>query len=213
MTKIIDNAVEKSEFNPTTFVIYDQSTETTCNRLIEILPFNWYLLAANDELFILTPQTGMNCGVGSTPAIRVLLDSFQKTCLSISFDSLLDSYRLSPTTVKFNEPYDIESEVFTVISAMNILFKKHITFNPSPVKRGVEITLTPDMVLKMTAVKKQFRKTPANLSKLSNAYKQHFSKKTRLNRDRVRSSREKLNRFFEPRQNVSPQLVQTDVQQ
>lgn len=49
-------ASEKSEFDLTYFIIYDRSTETVCDRLICVKPFDWWVYAKNGDVLIFNIQ-------------------------------------------------------------------------------------------------------------------------------------------------------------
>lgn len=129
----IDNAITRainySEFSPTHFRIYDKSTDTICNRLIVIEPFNWYLWAANGELFILNPESSRHCTHNTTPAVQVLEHQFIELCLTMNFDSVVSSY--TQNTVPVLIEYEINSERFTIVDAINLLMKSWIKFEPT----------------------------------------------------------------------------------
>lgn len=124
---IINEAVTKAEYTPTVFKIYDKSTTKICNRLIIIAPFDWYVWACRGELYILNPESGIRCSPSSTPAVRVFADHFVETCLQLDFNSIIDVYTRGqiPTMI----PYEITETTFTILSALNILMKKWITFD------------------------------------------------------------------------------------
>lgn len=129
---IVNAATNVSAFKPTIFQIYDRSTKDHCDRLIRIRPFDWYVWACRGELYILNPEGGIQCGMNSTPAIRVYADQFVETCLNIDYDSILNSYARS--SVKHVE-YDISgTKVFTVLSALNLLVRDWITFATETVR-------------------------------------------------------------------------------
>lgn len=124
---LIRDSVKKSEFTPTQFKVYDKSTETVCNRLIVVDPFNWYIWACRGELYVLNPESGIQCNANSTPAIRVFATEFVETCLRISVNAILNSYTLGNTPVIV--PYEITDTSFTILSALNILTKSLVTFD------------------------------------------------------------------------------------
>lgn len=122
--RLIDAAVSDSSFNPTIFKIYDRSTETLCDRLIDVQPFGWYIWACRGELYILNPEGGMKCSLSSTPAVQVHANKvFVNTCITIPFQSLLTEYRKQPAV---HVPYEITSNKFTILSALNILVKGYV---------------------------------------------------------------------------------------
>nr|AHW98269.1 PIF-4 [Nilaparvata lugens endogenous nudivirus] len=124
---ILDKASIESEFNATIFQIYDRSTPKQCDRLIRIRPFDWYVWAVCGELYILNPEGVTQCGPGSTPAIQVFAEQFAEKCLSLNYDSILNPYIRLPAK---HIDYSIgDTKTFTILSALNILVKKWITFN------------------------------------------------------------------------------------
>lgn len=128
----VNNALLKANkyaaFAPTHFRIYDKSTKEICNRLVVVEPFGWYLWAANGELYILNPESMVQCANNTTPAVRVFRHAFVETCLSLSFDSVVSSYTQSirePILV----PYTVETTSFTIINALNLLLKTWLKFD------------------------------------------------------------------------------------
>lgn len=126
---IIKKAVNNSKYEPTVFIIYDNSTKLNCDRLIIIEPFGWVIWAINQNLYILNVEGGrIECGVGSTPAVHVYNQTrFIDTCLKIDYHSLLAFYSNKKC---FTIPYNLTSNKFTIISALNLLCSRWITFNP-----------------------------------------------------------------------------------
>lgn len=124
---IVNDAVNRSQFHPTVFKIYDKSTADICNRLIIIEPFNWYVWAIRGELYILNPESGIRCTANSMPAVRVYSAQFVETCLKINMNAIYLSYVNGKLPVIV--PYEIETQTFTILSALNILVKDLITFD------------------------------------------------------------------------------------
>jgi hypothetical protein len=134
ISKAIDEADEKSAFSPTVFKIYDRSTVNKCDRLILIEPFDWYLWAIRDELYILNPESSnLQCGNGSTPVVQVFANHFLETCLNIDMITIIDKYTKNIDISPKHVPYTIDKQTFTIFSAINILVKDWITFNPYPI--------------------------------------------------------------------------------
>lgn len=128
LERAVNIAVSEAEFKPNIFKIYDRSVGGVCDRLIVVEPFSWFIWACRGELYILNPERGIKCGADSTPAVRVLPNQFVETCLYLDYQSLLSMYMLegqTPTIV----PYEFEGTTFTVLSALNILMKKYLTFD------------------------------------------------------------------------------------
>lgn len=125
--RLVYDAIDKSEYNPTFMQIYDRSTEEECNRLIIVRPFNWYLWAINDNLYILNPQiTKAICPNMSTPAIQVVNENtFQEICLKLSLTAILDHYTNSETIEPYTFEYTIENNTFTVLTAINWLLERN----------------------------------------------------------------------------------------
>ncbi|AJD20179.1 PIF-4 [Tipula oleracea nudivirus] len=123
-----NTASRETRFSPTYFLIYDNSTENNCDRLIVVEPFSWMIWATNNRVFIVEDAPGYNCPAGSTAAIRVTRNIFTMDveCIRITPSALLNLYK-DPVKV----PYDITNssvpDKFTVLDALNILFTKYIT--------------------------------------------------------------------------------------
>lgn len=130
LKNILNDSVKSSEYKPTIFEVYDKSNKETCDRLIVIKPFDWYLWNTNEELYVLNPENGMFCGAGSTPAIKILKSDYIKCCLKVDFDSIIRSYKQSS---KYEIEYEIDKPVFTIFTALNILCKKYLSFTISDV--------------------------------------------------------------------------------
>lgn len=163
---IVDRAAQEAAFNSTVFVIRDKSSETVCNRLITVRPFDWTFWACRGELYILNPEGGIRCSAGRTPAVRVYADRFVETCLTLSYDAIIGAY--SKAKVKY-VPYEIEGTTFTVLTALNALAKEWITFDtaarPSS-KQGR--TLTPRQAARYVGSRAKNYLTTAELQ---NAFK------------------------------------------
>lgn len=124
--RYVAESAKRSAFSPTEFRIYDKSTRDRCDRLIIVQPFDWQIWAIGGQLYILNPEGSILCGVGSTPAVKVLRDQFIEVCLKIEYDSLLRGYTegVMPNKVV---PYEIEGTTFTVLSALNLLVREYVT--------------------------------------------------------------------------------------
>lgn len=132
--KIINNAVTDSQYLPTIMQIYDRSTSTICDRLIIIKPFNWYLWAINNNLYILNPEAGRLCPQGYVSAIQVFSDRFIEICINMPLTGILQHYQLNQTPITVE--YTINKNTFTILSAINLLTKKYITFEADFNKRN-----------------------------------------------------------------------------
>lgn len=124
---LLNDAVNKSKFNPTSFHIYDRSTDEICDRLIIVQPFEWLLWAINNSLYILNPEAGIKCSTNSVSAIQVDGKQFIETCLKLNLNSILQHYQRDRTPYIVN--YSIETTTFTILSAINLLAREYITFN------------------------------------------------------------------------------------
>lgn len=123
----VNAAVDGSMFSPTRFVIYDRSTETKCDRLITILPFEWYLWAVRDELYILNPEGVTHCERNMIPVVQVIDNTFKMTCINLELDTLLKHYKENGVTKIVN--YEITGKKFTIMTALNILVKDWVTYD------------------------------------------------------------------------------------
>lgn len=126
--RALQTAATDSRYNPTVFVIYDDSTDTNCNRLINVQPFDWWIWACNNELYILNPEGGLLCPGTTSPAVRVLDNQYIEICMNVNFDSIVNIYKkFKSTVVNYTIPTD--SKTFTILSVLNILVKDYITFD------------------------------------------------------------------------------------
>lgn len=133
INKIVNAAAERSAYSPTVFKIYDRSTQKVCDRLVIIEPFDWYLWAVRNELYILNPEsTKFLCGPQSMATVQVFGDYFREVCLNIDMSTILDRY--TKTIIPKYVSYEIDSKTktFTIFSAINLLVKNWITFDPYP---------------------------------------------------------------------------------
>ncbi|XP_025196797.1 uncharacterized protein LOC112595713 [Melanaphis sacchari] len=62
-------AFDESDFQQTEYWIYDKTLDDddTCNRLIVVEPFEWYLLNVNRQLYLIDPERPIG-------ALRILSD-------------------------------------------------------------------------------------------------------------------------------------------
>lgn len=128
---IYTTAEKNTRFEPTYYLIYDRSTETNCNRLIRVMPFNWVIWAINSDIFIIETTGAAICPPGTTPAVQVLEDkySMSTSCLTVLFQSILNLYPDQPHKIF----YDIEKSAvphkFTILDALNNLFEQYLTIS------------------------------------------------------------------------------------
>lgn len=126
---IVDHAALDAAFNSNVFIIRDKSSNSVCNRLITVRPFDWTLWACRGELYILNPEGGIQCSAGHTPAVKVYADQFVETCLTLSYDTIISSYSKNNGARIKHVPYEIEGPTFTILTALNVLAKDWITFD------------------------------------------------------------------------------------
>lgn len=124
----LEDSADKSKYNPTVLIIYDNSTDKTCDRLINIQPFNWWVWACNNELYVLNPEGGIQCPNNSSPAVRILDNQYIETCMNVNFDAILTIYKkYKPHIINYTIPTN--TQTFTILSALNLLVKKYVTFD------------------------------------------------------------------------------------
>lgn len=181
---ILNAAVDKSKFNPTTFHIYDRSTPNICDRLIIVQPFEWILWAINDSLYILNPEAGIKCSPNSVSAIQVDGKQFVETCLKLNLNSILQHYQRGRTPHIID--YTIETPTFTILSAINLLVRNYITFKvndnisnvkPLPAAVAAAAAQSSSSSLKHTHYSKMNGFTTIALQQLSAASKSKGSRK------------------------------------
>lgn len=133
LNEIVENASTETRFNPTFFLIYDKSFidengEKICDRLIIIQPFGWMIWAIQKNVYILDHTSAIQCPIGTSPAIRVTNDIFtmNSECINIIPNNLLNLYNTKPTKVYYDLTESSIPTRFTVLDALNILFKKWI---------------------------------------------------------------------------------------
>lgn len=111
-------ASKKSQIEDSYFEIYDKSSETVCNRLIVVKPFDWYILSRHGSAYVLN-QTTNNCNDSSTPAAKIIdSDMFENVCLPHTMADIIDSFSVeTPVQV----PYKITGVKFNILDALNCL--------------------------------------------------------------------------------------------
>lgn len=127
---VVDHAAQEAAYASAVFEIYDKSSATVCNRLIVVRPFDWIVWACRGSIYILNPEVSSQRSVADhTAAVRVYADRFVETSLALSYDSIVNAYsRKNGAKIK-HVPYEIRGSKFTVLSALNALAKKWITFD------------------------------------------------------------------------------------
>lgn len=124
---------------PTYYDIYDRSTETECDRLIIVKPFDWYIWAKNGLVYLLN-ATNENCPITYTPSTLVPASTnlddasynFKSVCLYIVFNDVIESYKNNNIGIKVNfqiEEIQAQRNKFTILDALNDLFKNYITMD------------------------------------------------------------------------------------
>lgn len=128
IANLIKSLEIETKYSPTQFLIYDNSTEDKCDRLIQIQPFNWWIWACNGECYVLNPEGGLQCPINNSSAVKILDNQYIETCLNINVDNLINVYKkYKMYTVDYTIP--IDTQKFTILSALNILTKNYITFD------------------------------------------------------------------------------------
>lgn len=122
------SAEEMTRFKPTYFLIFDKSKTDICDRLIIVQPFGWLIWAINKNVYILDNVTGHQCPLGSSAAIRVTQNIFTMNaeCINIVPTALLNLYN-DPIKIDYDITNSSTIDKFTVLDALNILFKEYIT--------------------------------------------------------------------------------------
>lgn len=125
----IENATERSSFKPSFFEIYDKSTQTACNRLIIVQPFDWLILARNGSVYVIT-DLQYECPIGSCTAVKLHRDQslFKYVCLNETSTNIIDIFK-STSRLIIKEPYDIKElqsvkDRFNVLDCINYLLEK-----------------------------------------------------------------------------------------
>lgn len=58
---IVQRAAIATEFKQCEFIVYDKSSETACDRLIFVTPFDWLLWNTRKNLYVLYPERKIQC--------------------------------------------------------------------------------------------------------------------------------------------------------
>lgn len=130
--KTINRVSQETQFSPTYFEIYDKSTPESCDRLIIVYPFQWYILASNDNVYIVGDTNYTEgCSANSIDAIRITTEKdFIYCCLNFTLIEMLNLYQNNITPVRINynmEELQSKKNAFTILDALNFLFTKYIT--------------------------------------------------------------------------------------
>jgi len=151
----INLATRNSQLHPTVFRIFDKSTPEHCDRFIVIKPFDWYVWAINGRVYIINIEGDTNCNPGTSPIIEVHTDHFTEGCLDISLNTLLEYY--TSVCEPIEKTYQIESDTFTILSALNILFKEYI-----PLTAPDTVQQTTNQIITSDVVKRRFKRDLTN---------------------------------------------------
>lgn len=129
MSDIYKTAEVNTRWQPAYFLIYDASTPTECNRLVKIMPFEWYVWATKGRVFVLENTLGNICPLGTLPALQVTPDpeTFVHICLSVTLDGIMTLYGGIPHKVFYDITQSAVPNKFTVLDCLNILFDGYIT--------------------------------------------------------------------------------------
>jgi hypothetical protein len=130
-TKILnvhESAEEATRFATTFFLIYDKSLPDALDRLVVVEPFGWIIWAINNDIYILENTSAIQCQLGSSPAIKVTENIFSMVsiCINIEPTALLNLYD-DPVRVNYDVLDSSSPNRFTVLDALNILFREHLT--------------------------------------------------------------------------------------
>lgn len=143
--RTVENASKETEFKSTYFEIYDKSKDGVCDRLIIVQPFMWYIWAKNGTVYLLN-ETNEQCAINYTPAAIVpsskLEDyyTFQSVCINNVLNDIITSYTDKIIPVKIYYEIAIiqsESNKFTILDALNELFKNWITMDTVSSKMNI----------------------------------------------------------------------------
>lgn len=143
--KAVMHSSNKTQFNSTFFEIYERSVdESSCERLIIVQPFQWHIWAINGSVYLLN-ESNKSCPINYTPAIVVPKNQdnqiFKDVCINKVFNQIVTSYtdQLQPVVVQFDiKELQAEESKFTILDALNFLFKDHLTMtNDSREQKGM----------------------------------------------------------------------------
>lgn len=136
--KAIETASEATNFAPTYFELYDNSTDM-CDRLVIVQPFQWHIWAVSGTVYLLN-ESNKTCPLNYTPSIVVPRNNksegdqiFKDVCINKVFNQIVTTYTSStlPVKIMFDiEELQQEPNRFTILDALNYLFKYYITMDP-----------------------------------------------------------------------------------
>lgn len=114
-----------TRFSTTYFEIYDKSTADSCNRLIIIYPFRWYLLSQQNQLFVIDSESGYDCPANMMPGVQIdKTNDLSVVCLTMNSITALAYYSdVQPVRLDFS----LEGkERFTILDAVNLLLDEQL---------------------------------------------------------------------------------------
>ena len=136
-TKVLEHyaktASGETRFEPMAYEIYDKSSDTNCDRLIIVQPFGWIIWAILGQVYVLN-DNNMECPPHSTSVSIVpqtASGEFGATCL---FYNAIDIVQLYANTPMTRVPFTVEGNRFTILDALNNLFKFALTMH-GPVQK------------------------------------------------------------------------------
>lgn len=127
ISNVVNKSSEATNFSPTYYDIYDKSTEGNCDRLIHIMPFDWWIWSNRNRVYILNSQSGYDCPTNMSVGIEVKFNSedLNVSCLNLQTAQIFQFYMdMEPVRVFFNLN-NITS--FTIADSLNFLFTKYLT--------------------------------------------------------------------------------------
>lgn len=146
VARAVGNASVAARFRPTYFEVYDKSSDTVCDRLVLVKPFEWTVWAKSGRVYLIN-DTNCDCPLNTTPAVVVPHQLpndaaakylFTSVCIDVHLQSLLDGYRdVRPHRVAFEiQDLQAERDKFTILDVLNHLFKRYLTMEPPVVGSG-----------------------------------------------------------------------------
>lgn len=125
----LNEAWTKNKYHTTFFEVYDQTSEDrgVC-RMIVIQPFSWVIFCINGDIKLFD-QFAVDCPDGFTPLVNVP-DSdaieMKGECVATSITTIYDTFANGPHVEYRRIPFDIDTETFTAVDALNKLAGKQL---------------------------------------------------------------------------------------
>lgn len=124
LSHLMNDMIQETSLRSTHLLIYDKSTKKYCNRLIVVMPFEWYVWVNNNMCQVILLHSPVNCPENTVPLAQIYEEQNDITvkCGDINYQTIINLYTQHVTPRKLD--YKITSERFNVADALNYLSQK-----------------------------------------------------------------------------------------